>query len=224
MKEKIIKANIPTIVASTFLKNFIYLLFVYFNFDTKVQILSAFIKPYLYFWRINEMNGIYLLLGTNLGNKKRNMQQCLKLIAEKMGDVMRCSALYKTAAWGVEDQDCFLNQVVKITSDLSATQLLDKIHHIEKTLGRVRKHKWHERVIDIDILYYKDEIICEKQLTIPHPQLHRRRFTLVPLCEIAPDEIHPKLKKTNKILLEECSDALKVERLSSTISTSKFRI
>ncbi len=159
------------------------------------------------------MNGIYLLLGSNLGNKKRNMQQCLELIAEKIGEVMRCSALYKTAAWGVEDQDCFLNQVVKITSDLSATELLDKIHHIEKTLGRVRKHKWHERVIDIDILYYKDEIIHKKNLTIPHSQLHRRRFTLVPLCEIAPDEVHPTLNKTNAMLLAECADALEVERL-----------
>ena len=159
------------------------------------------------------MNGIYLLLGTNLGDKKKNMQQCLELIGEEMGTILQTSSIYKTAAWGVEDQDYFLNQVVKIASDLSPEQLLDKVHHIEKALGRVRKHKWHERVIDVDILYYHDQVINQKHLKIPHPHLHNRRFTVVPLCEIAPDEIHPKLHKTNIVLLEECSDALGVERL-----------
>lgn len=159
------------------------------------------------------MNGIYLLLGTNLGNKKKNMKQCLELIAEEMGAVLQTSSIYKTAAWGIEDQNYFLNQVVKIGSNLSPEQLLDKVHHIEKTLGRVRKHKWHERVIDVDILYYHNHIIQDKHLTIPHPYLHNRRFTLVPLCEIASDEIHPKLHMTNATLLKECLDTLKVERL-----------
>ncbi len=162
------------------------------------------------------MNGIYLLLGTNLGNKKKNMEQCLELIAEGMGEVLQTSAIYKTAAWGVENQDYFLNQVVKIASDLSPEQLLDKVHHIEKMLGRIRKHKWHERVIDVDILYYHDQVIHKKHLKIPHPHLQHRRFTLVPLCEIAPNEIHPKLHKTNKVLLEECSDTLEVEKIKES--------
>lgn len=162
------------------------------------------------------MDGIYLLLGTNLGDKFLNLEKSKIGIEGSMGTIVKQSSIYKTAAWGVENQDPFLNQVVKIHSGLSPQQLLDKIFQVEKSMGRVREGKWKERVIDIDLLYYYNQIIQTRELQVPHRELHNRNFTLAPLVEIAPSEIHPVFQKTQKELYDMCSDKLVVELLGDS--------
>ncbi|AHM59591.1 2-amino-4-hydroxy-6-hydroxymethyldihydropteridine pyrophosphokinase [Flammeovirgaceae bacterium 311] len=156
------------------------------------------------------MNGIYLLLGSNLGNRMVWLEQALLAIEKKVGRLKAQSSLYETAAWGKEDQPAFLNQVVEISTKLSPQELITALLQIEQSLDRVREEAWAARTIDLDILYYGDQQFSTPALTIPHPRLHLRRFTLVPLCEIAPLLVHPLLKKNNLQLLGECPDQLEV--------------
>ncbi len=157
--------------------------------------------------------GIYLLLGSNQGDKRLVLGRAEKLIINKVGEVLNKSFLYSTSAWGKEDQPDFINQVLEITSSLTATQLLEHLQSIELQLGRIRKEKWGPRIIDIDILYFNNQVIDFEYLKIPHPGISNRRFTLVPLCEIAPDFIHPLLKKSNLELLNSCNDNIAVTRM-----------
>ncbi|MEO9966694.1 MAG: 2-amino-4-hydroxy-6-hydroxymethyldihydropteridine diphosphokinase [Reichenbachiella sp.] len=158
------------------------------------------------------MSQCFLLLGTNIGNKELNLLQAQELLSNTVGTMKRVSSIYRTAAWGKEDQEDFLNQVICIESILKPEELLDACLNIEKQLGRIRFERWGERLIDIDILYFEDRVVAQDDLTIPHPELQNRRFTLVPLVEIAPDFYHPKLKKTNLTLLEDCTDLLTVTK------------
>lgn len=157
------------------------------------------------------MKTIFLLLGGNLGDRNQNLAAAREYIASHIGEIKQVSSIYQTAAWGVESQPSFLNQVISISSLLSSQEILIQINEIEKKLGRKRYQKWYARTIDIDILYYGNEIIEEEDLKVPHPFLHQRRFTLVPLTEIAPTFVHPVLKKTTQELLEVCEDNLEVE-------------
>ncbi len=159
------------------------------------------------------MSQSYLLLGTNIGDKKHNLLQARELINERIGEIIVPSAIYQTSAWGKEDQDDFLNQVLAVDTVLNPEQLLAQCLDIEKDLGRVRFEHWGERLIDIDILYYEDQVITSQRLTIPHPEIQNRKFTLVPLIEIAPNYIHPKLNQTNKNLLALCKDPLEVIKI-----------
>ncbi|ELR68100.1 2-amino-4-hydroxy-6-hydroxymethyldihydropteridine pyrophosphokinase [Fulvivirga imtechensis AK7] len=134
-------------------------------------------------------------------------------ISHRLGIIIKKSALYETAAWGKTDQPSFYNQVIEVKSAITPVDMLAAINIIEEELGRVRREKWGERVIDIDILYYSNRVISLEKLNIPHPGIQDRRFTLVPLVEIAPDFLHPFLKKTNQQLLNECTDPLEVERM-----------
>lgn len=162
---------------------------------------------------------VFLLLGGNLGDRENTILEARKSISLQIGSIKKESSLYQTAAWGVENQPSFLNQVLEVSTFLSAQEILTQIEAIEKKLGRKRYQKWYARTIDVDILYYENEILEEeentengtKNLKVPHPFLHERRFTLVPLVEIAPNFIHPVLQKTNKQLLEVCLDKLPVE-------------
>lgn len=153
---------------------------------------------------------IYLLLGTNLGDRIQMLNRAIDLIAERVGTVVLQSSLYETAPWGVTDQPDYLNQVLTVDTKLKPEELLVQTQAIEQELGRVRLAKWGARVIDIDILYYDQFILQTDTLTIPHPFLHQRRFTLVPLDEVAPDFIHPILHKTTRELLAECEDRSEV--------------
>jgi len=156
------------------------------------------------------MEGIFLLLGSNLGNRANILKQAIYAMEENGIKLVKKSSVYETAAWGITDQQAFLNQVLEVNTSLSPKELLKVLLKIEIELGRVRKIKWGERLIDLDILYYHDIIIEDPELIIPHPGIPNRRFTLVPLVEISPQFIHPKSLISQKELLDICEDSLEV--------------
>lgn len=158
------------------------------------------------------MNTVYLLLGSNMGDSEQLLIVATNMIEKNIGKLTTSSAIYRTAAWGKEDQPDFLNQIIIVSSSLSSSTLLKKIFVIEKEMGRVRTTKNAARVIDIDMLFFNDEIIQTENLTVPHKQIQNRKFVLVPLTEIAPDFIHPVLKKSSLELLSICSDKLNVQK------------
>ena len=137
------------------------------------------------------MNGIYLLLGSNMGNRLEYLREAENQLIERGIHVIDESSIYETEPWGKEDQDWFLNVLLQIETSLTANELLDEILKIEKQIGRIRAEKWGERCIDIDILYYDDQTLESRELTIPHPGIPSRRFALVPLVELCPLETHP---------------------------------
>lgn len=155
---------------------------------------------------------VFLLLGTNLGNTSMNLERA-RIYIKKIGNIVTESSVYRTKAWGKTDQPDFYNQVLGITTDLEPEELLQKVLSIESEIGRERKEKWGPRIIDIDILFYENKIIELENLSVPHPGIPDRRFVLEPLAEIAPDFIHPLLKKNIRTLLKECPDILEVEKL-----------
>jgi 2-amino-4-hydroxy-6-hydroxymethyldihydropteridine diphosphokinase len=156
------------------------------------------------------MNKAYLLMGGNIGDRELYLATAEKKMDADCGKIEKKSALYQTEAWGLEDQAPFLNKSVQIKTSLSPIRLLQSILEIETSIGRKREKKFGPRIIDIDILFFNDEIIHTQDLIIPHPQLQNRRFALQCLNDIAADVIHPVLKKSISQLLEECSDPLKV--------------
>lgn len=159
-------------------------------------------------------NQIYLLTGGNLGDRYGLLERAKKKIVEKIGEIIKESSIYETAPWGFNSEQDFLNQVFNVSTDLSPKELLNKCFEIENELGRVRQlEQYSSRTIDIDILFYNDEIIHEQELIIPHERLHKRRFTLEPLVEISPEYAHPKLNKTLSELLAECKDVSEVRKL-----------
>jgi 2-amino-4-hydroxy-6-hydroxymethyldihydropteridine diphosphokinase len=150
---------------------------------------------------------VYLGLGSNMGNREENLQIAQRFITEKFGTIISLSSIYETAAWGLTEQNAFLNQAVCIETKFSPIEVLQIVLEIEKSMGRIREQKWGARIIDIDILYYANKVISFPDLEIPHPFIQERRFVLVPLCEIAGEFIHPKIKQTNLELLEKCKDS-----------------
>ena len=159
------------------------------------------------------MATVYLLLGTNLGERIDNLKKCISFLEEGGIHIIKTSGVYETDAWGFEDQPSFYNQAVEAQTSLSPSQLLIFLKSTEKQMGRINNHRWHERVIDIDILYYDKEIINTESLTIPHPQMQNRNFVLFPLTELAPKFVHPIYNKTNLELLHDCPDKLQVKLL-----------
>ena len=154
-----------------------------------------------------KLQTVYLLLGSNLGNREEILIKAIKLIDEKVGVIISQSKNYETKAWGKTDQPDFLNIAINITTDLMPMEVLEQIQAIEEQLGRVRIEKWGARSIDIDIIFYEQEIInISHRLHIPHPLVQERIFALEPLAEIAPEFIHPVLQKTISILLQEIQD------------------
>jgi len=156
----------------------------------------------------------YLGLGSNLGDKKRNIEKACDLISNEIGQIIGSSSFYVTEPWGVNNQDEYLNCVVRIFTDLEPGFLLAKLHSVEDKIGRVRDEKWGPRTIDIDLLYYGKYVIDRDDLIIPHPELTERNFVLTPLAEIAPDYQHPVFKLTNKELLDFCADKSKVVKFA----------
>lgn len=158
---------------------------------------------------------VYLLLGGNLGDKPAIFAAAQEKLRRQLGNITSKSAIYETEPWGFESDDLFWNQVLEVDTRLSPREVLEQTQLIEKELGRIRhKNRYESRLIDIDILFYDERVIQQKDLIIPHPRIQERKFTLAPLCEIAPNLVHPVLKKTIKQLLEKCTDKLRVSIVS----------
>lgn len=158
------------------------------------------------------MNKTYLLLGSNMGNSKKQLSGAVKHINKRIGKVLRQSQLYVTAAWGNTSQPDFLNQVIVVETKLAASQAIETILSIEKEMGRVRTVKNAPRVIDIDILFFNKEIINHKNLVVPHREIQNRRFVLVPMNELSPNLKHPVFQQSIHHLLQNCKDPLNVKK------------
>jgi len=146
-----------------------------------------------------------------MGNREANLAAASAMIHRRCGSVLQHSSLYETAAWGLEDQPDFLNQVIKLNTLQEPRKLMQSILDIELQLGRVRQEKYGPRIIDIDILFFDDLVLDEPHLTIPHPRIPERRFVLEPLHEIAPGFLHPVFHQTIHQLLLNCPDLLEVK-------------
>jgi 2-amino-4-hydroxy-6-hydroxymethyldihydropteridine diphosphokinase len=146
---------------------------------------------------------VYIGIGSNLGNRQENCLKALGLISAEAGSVTKRSSMHATRPWGAEDQPEFINMAAELVTEAGPQELLETLRKIEKELGREETYRWGPRVIDLDILFYDDLVIDTPDLRIPHPLMHLREFVLRPLSEIAPDRIHPVLKKTVKELLSE---------------------
>lgn len=159
-------------------------------------------------------NKVYLLIGGNLGNRFKLLDRAKKSLENNIGGIAKESSIYETAPWGFKAEQNFLNQVLIVSTKLKPDEVLEKCQFIEDLLGRKRLSKQYaSRTMDIDILFYNDEIINNNNLKIPHEHLQKRKFTLEPLVELTPDFIHPIIKKTLKEILENCEDELDVKRL-----------
>ena len=158
----------------------------------------------------------YIAVGSNIGNPLQNCTEAIhKISKNNYIKVISKSSFYQTSPIGQIKQECFINSVVKINTSLDPESLLPYLLNIETEMGRIRKEKWGPRIIDLDLLFYDSLILNKEALTIPHPELQKRNFVLIPLCEIAESLIHPKLKKTIRTLLKESTDDSTVDKLSS---------
>ncbi len=158
------------------------------------------------------MNNVFLGIGTNIGNREENIRYALTRINEFIGKVLKTSCIYETEPWGFTAENQFLNMAIEVETILSPSDLLVMINRIETFLGRNRmERKYVSRTIDIDILLYKDQIINDRNLEVPHPLMHKRKFVLVPLNEIASGFEHPVFKRSIAYLLEACKDTSRVK-------------
>jgi len=156
---------------------------------------------------------IYVGLGSNLGDRLANIRKAIELMKEAGIEIMDEASIYETEPLGYKEQGWFLNSVVKARTELSPIRLWKRLERIEKSMGREKEIKWGPRIIDLDILFYGNNILNGKELQIPHSELHKRRFVLVPLEEIAPKLVHPVLNKSIRELLGELKDNSEVRPL-----------
>lgn len=145
----------------------------------------------------------FVALGTNLGNRLENINRALALLEQNGVSIVKCSHWIETEPYGVTDQPNFLNGVCQVETQLEPLELLRLLLKLELDMGRVRLRRWGERIIDLDLLVYEDRILNTEELTLPHRDMVNRFFVLVPLVEIAPELVHPVLKKTMQQLLYE---------------------
>jgi 2-amino-4-hydroxy-6-hydroxymethyldihydropteridine diphosphokinase len=159
------------------------------------------------------LHKIYILLGSNQGQRKQYLQKAIRLMQDRCGNISKESSIYETAAWGQTKQAAFLNKVIILQTSLSADNLMKTLLQIEQELGRIRTEKYGPRTIDLDILFYDDLVYHSAIVTLPHPAIQDRRFVLIPLAELSPRKVHPVYKKTITTLLKECADQLAVKKL-----------
>jgi 2-amino-4-hydroxy-6-hydroxymethyldihydropteridine diphosphokinase len=163
------------------------------------------------------MSLIILLLGSNSPDKANKIREARQHIASLLAPVQAESALFETEPWGFRSDEPFLNQALITEADYTPEEIMERCLKIELQLGRIRnEYQYESRTIDIDLLFYDSLILKSRYLTIPHPRLHHRRFVLEPLNEIAPDFIHPVLRKSISELLADCKDTCWVRKLKST--------
>ncbi|NMB27774.1 MAG: 2-amino-4-hydroxy-6-hydroxymethyldihydropteridine diphosphokinase [Tissierellia bacterium] len=149
------------------------------------------------------MNIVYISFGSNIGDREKAIEEALDLIDQNQMKITKRSNIYETEPYGYTEQPVFLNGAVEVETKLTCREVLEKLLNIEKEVGRVRKFKWGPRLIDLDIIFFNDEIYDEEDLKVPHTDMQNRDFVLKPLNELCPDIIHPVLKKTIKELLED---------------------
>ncbi len=161
------------------------------------------------------MNNVILLLGGNLGNRVELIQEAKNLISQNNCLIIKESAFYESEPWGFTHAQNFINQIIEIETESEPEILLLKTQHIEKVLGRKAKTKagYEGRTMDIDILFFNSQILHQQNLIIPHPELHKRKFTLLPLVEQWETLIHPVLQKTSLELLASCADSCWVRKI-----------
>ena len=152
------------------------------------------------------MNNAYLLIGGNLGDRLANLNNAIQKIELHCGKIISSSGVYETAAWGFTEQPPFFNQALRVETALSATELMQQLLTIELSMGRERLIPLGPRFIDLDIIYFNNEIIQTDVITIPHPRMEQRNFVLIPLNEIAPSYLHPILNTPTSTLLKQCND------------------
>lgn len=149
------------------------------------------------------MHTAYIALGSNLGDRKANLEEAVSCVAAAGIKVVKVSSWLETEPYGVTDQPMFMNGVIQVETEKTPLELLKTLLAIELDMGRVRKRHWGERNIDLDLLLYEDVMMTSKELNLPHPDMQNRDFVLMPLAEITPDLVHPVLKKTAQELLDE---------------------
>ncbi len=184
-----------------------------------ILFLNLILTPYLQKILITcKMAKIYLLLGGNMGDRTGYLKKAGKKIAESIGEIACTSSVYETQPWGFSHETPFLNWLIVAETALEPAEAMRTIMDIEQQLGRVRERmEIMARTIDIDIMFYDDRIIVEKDLVIPHPRLHKRRFALEPLAEVERGLVHPVLGKTIDRLLSECTDSLNVKKIDISL-------
>lgn len=160
------------------------------------------------------MDFIVLSLGTNVGDREANLGKARELLSGQGIAIEQLSSVYETEPYGIAEQGYFLNQVLSVGTEKNPGELLETCLEVENAMGRVRHEKNGPRIIDVDLLFYRDEVIDSERLRIPHPGIPERRFVLQPLVEMAAEQIHPVLKKTARELLGECADTLQVKKYS----------
>jgi len=163
---------------------------------------------------------VYLGLGSNLGDRESNLAQALAMLVEKVR-LEKYSSIYETEPVGYSEQPNFLNMVCSGSTDLDPLKLLAFVKEIEKDFGRVPSFPNAPRPIDIDILFYDDQIIRSESLTIPHSRIVERAFVLVPLSEIAPELVHPESRKRIEELLSEVSHIHDIRKYKDVSSISQ---
>lgn len=164
---------------------------------------------------MSKLNYLYLGLGSNLGDKRDNINLAYSQIDKNIGNICQKSSIYETPAWGFESKDVFYNTVIFLETELTAQQVLEKIQEIEKELGRVKDFKigYSSRVIDIDILDYNNEILETPHLVLPHPHIEKRNFVLYPMREVAQNWQHPKSLLNIDQLIENLDKSEVIKRL-----------